>query len=230
MFQGPFDESIIKIAQEKGLVNINTHNLRNWSKDKHKSVDDKPYGGGPGMVLMCQPIFDAVAELRSKRSKTILLSPQGKLFNQSKAAELSQLTHLILICGHYEGVDERVQQHLVDEKLSIGDYILTGGEIPAMVVTDAVTRLIPQVLDKETITSESLTTISSNRKNGESKTLLEPPQYTRPASFRGWKVPKVLLSGNHQEIAEWRKKKAIQKTKKRRPDLLNNSQKLSNTT
>ncbi len=216
MFKGPFGESIVKRAQEKGLVKITIHDLRKWSQDTHKTVDDRPYGGGPGMILMCQPIFDAVEQLKSQssiinhQSSIILLTPQGKVFNQKIARQLSKINHLILICGHYEGIDERVRENLVDEEISIGDYILTGGELPAMIVTDAIVRLIPNVLKKpEAIKEESF-----------SKNLLESPQYTRPADFKNWKVPKILLSGNHKKIEKWRKKKALEKTKKRRPDLL----------
>ena len=218
MFKGPFDESMIKRAQEKQLIEIKIHDLRNWAKDKHKTVDDKPYGGGPGMVLMPQPIFDAVEELKMengklknklKNKKTVLLTPQGKPFKQKKAQELSHLDHLILIAGHYEGFDERIRD-LVDEEISIGDYVLTGGELPAMVVVDAIIRLIPGVLGSE----ESL----ENESFSSSK--LEYPQYTRPEEFKGIKVPEVLLSGNHAEIDKWRKEQAVKRTKQRRPELL----------
>lgn len=213
MFKGPFDESIIKRAQKKGLVEIKIHNLRKWAKDKHKTVDDRPFGGGVGMVLMVEPIDKALKELRKKGSRVILLTPQGKVFHQKKAKKLAGEKHLIFICGHYEGVDERIREHLVDEEISIGDYVLTGGELPAMVVVDTIVRLVPKVLKKEeAIKNESFA----------SKTL-EYPQYTRPASYQGWKVPAVLLSGNHKKIEEWRKKKALKKTKKRRSDLLQNA-------
>lgn len=211
MFKGPFEESIIKRAQEKKLVEIKIHNLRDWAIDKHGTVDDRPYGGGVGMVLMIEPTFKAVEELRTEESKVILLTPQGKVFNQKRARRLSKADHLILICGHYEGVDERVREQLVDEEISIGDYILTGGELPAMVVVDSIVRLLPGVLKKEEAVREE-----SFAQRG----LLEYPQYTRPADFKGWKVPKVLLSGNHQKIQEWREKKALERTKKRRPDLI----------
>jgi len=212
MFKGPFAESIIKRAVDNNLVKIKIHNLRKWSKDKHQSVDDRPYGGGKGMVMMVEPIAKALKTLKPKleiKSKTILLSPRGRIFNQTKARELSSLSHLILICGHYEGVDERVSK-LVDEEISIGDYILTGGEIPAMVIADAVARLIPGVLEKEATEKESFT----NPK------LLEAPQYTRPELYKKWRTPKVLLSGNPKLINEWRQKEALKKTKKMRPDLL----------
>jgi len=210
MFTPVIGVSMLKIAQEKGLVRINIHNLRKWSKDKHKKVDDKPFGGGPGMVMRIEPIYYALEELRKEYSKTILLSPQGRLFRQEYAEELSKEKHLILICGHYEGIDERVRIHLVDEEISIGDYILTCGELPAMVLIDAVVRLIPGVLgSKESLEEESF-----------SSGLLEYPQYTRPADFKGWKVPEVLLSGDHKRIAEWRKKEAVKRTYEKRPDLL----------
>lgn len=212
MFKGPFDESLLKRAQDKGLVKIKIHNLRHWAKDKHKTVDDKPFGGGPGMVIKVEVIDRTLNDLKKKNSKTILLTPQGKAFNQKVAHRLSKLEHIILICGHYEGVDERIRQNLVDEEISIGDYVLTGGEIPAMVVVDTVVRLIPGVVGKE----ESLKEESfSPPANG-----LEYPQYTRPAEYKGWKVPEILLSGNHKKISQWRKEQAIKKTKKQRPDLI----------
>ena len=210
MFQGPFNESIIKRAQEKGLVEIKIHNLRKWTKDKHKTADDRPFGGGTGMILMIEPIYDALKELKKKETRVILLTPQGKIFNQKMAQNLSKEKHLIFICGHYEGIDERVREHLVDEEISIGDYVLTGGELPSMIVLDTLIRLIPGVLKKkEAIKDESFSSKS-----------LEYPQYTRPANFKGWQVPEALLSGDHKKIADWRKKKAIERTKKRRPDLL----------
>lgn len=223
MFRGPFDESIIRRAQDKASVEIKIHNLRKWAVDKHGTVDDKPYGGGAGMVLMVEPIYRALRDIklkvksdlpggRQEKLKVILLDPGGKPFNQMKAQELAKLDHLILIAGHYEGVDQRVKEHLVDEEISIGDYVLTGGELPAMVVVDAVVRLIPGVLEKPEATQfESFS---------EMENLLEYPQYTRPEKFRNWKVPEVLLSGNHKEIETWRKQKAVEKTKKQRPNLL----------
>ncbi|HUV42572.1 MAG TPA: tRNA (guanosine(37)-N1)-methyltransferase TrmD [Patescibacteria group bacterium] len=210
MFKGPFAESIIKRAQEKELTKIKIHDLRKWTKDKHQTVDDRPFGGGPGMILMVEPIYQALKELRQKQTKTILLTPQGKIFKQTMAKKLAKEKHLIFICGHYEGVDERIRKHLVDEEISIGDYVLTGGELPAMIVIDTIIRLIPGVLKKEeAVKNESFT-----------NNLLEYPQYTRPAKFKGWQAPEILLSGNHQKIKEWRQKKAKEKTKKRRPDLL----------
>ncbi len=221
MFVGPFKESIIKRAINKKLVEIKIHDLRKWSKDKHRTIDDKPYGGGKGMIMMIEPIAKALASLKSKKQnlnlKVILLSPRGKIFNQKKAKELSNLDHLILICGHYEGVDERVSK-LIDEEISIGDYVLTGGEIPAMVVVDSVVRLIPGVLkSRETIKNESFQLVKINGKNLK---LLEYPQYTRPEVYKGWRVPKILLSGNHHQIEKWRLKQSLKLTRQRRPDLL----------
>src|SRR3989344_6115425 len=216
MFKGPIDESILKRAQEKNLVEIEVHDLRQWTKDKHKTVDDSPYGGGPGMVMMVEPVDRAIRSLLAQQGdsltkpKVILMTPQGKQFEQKKAQELSKLEHLIFICGHYEGVDERAREHLVDEEISIGDYVLTGGELPAMVVIDSVVRLIPGVLGKEASLDEE------SFSNG----LLEYPHYTRPEEFEEWKVPDVLLSGNHAEIAKWRKEQAVARTQQRRPDLL----------
>jgi len=204
MFTGPFDQSIIKRAQDKKLVQINYHNLRKWAVDERGSVDDKPYGGGVGMILKVEPVFNALQAVSSKRLavRKILLDPRGEKFTQKKARQFSQLDQLILICGHYEGVDERVREYLVDESISIGDYVLTGGEIPAMVIIDAVTRLIPGVLTKpEAIEIESF----SSHQNLKPSHYLEFPQYTRPEEFNGWKVPEILLSGNHNEIEKWRK-------------------------
>ena len=234
MFSGPFDKSIIKRAQEQNLVKINIHNLRDWAIDARGTVDDRPYGGGKGMILRPEPIFAAVEEIvgaGSPRPKNgsgnpiptiILLTPQGKLFNQKEAQRLSKLKHLILICGHYEGVDERVREHLVDKELSIGDYILSGGETPAMVVTDAIVRLIPGVLDSEATTDESFSKQIKTRRDAinRASTFIEYSQYTRPPDFRGLKVPEILLSGNHEEIKKWQKRKAVERTKRRRPDLL----------
>ncbi len=218
MFKGPFEESIIKRAQDKDLVEIKIHNLRKWTEDKRKTVDDRPFGGGVGMVMMVEPIYQALKKLRQKNSWVILLTPQGKVFNQKIAKHLSKHDHLILVCGHYEGVDERIREHLVDEEISIGDYVLTGGELPAMIVTDTIVRLIPGVLEKpEATKNESFAVI---RKTKDERRLLEYPQYTRPADFKGWKTPEVLLSGNHQKIAKWRQKQSFKRTKTRRPDLL----------
>jgi len=210
MFKGPFEESIVKRAKKKGLVEINIHNLRDWARNKHKTLDDRPYGGGMGMVLMVEPIYQALSDIKTRGSRVILLTPQGTPFRQKKARELSKLKHIIFIAGHYEGVDARVQEHLVDEEISIGDYVLTGGELPAMVVVDTVVRLLPGVLEKEATEKESFSPAS----------LLDYPTYTRPETFRGWKVPEVLLSGNHAEIEKWRNKKSLEATRKKRPDLL----------
>lgn len=224
MFAGPFAESIVKRGQEKGLVEIKIHNLRNWAIDKRGTVDDKPYGGGTGMILMVKPIFEALESLKVKRQKVILLSPRGKVWQQKKAQEYSKLERLILICGHYEGVDERLKK-FIDEEISIGDYILTGGEIPAMAVVDSIVRLIPGVLEKPEATKDESFSNSQfaclpARQTIRNSQLLEYPQYTHPENFQGLKVPKILLSGNHQKIAEWRRKKALEITKKNRPDLL----------
>jgi tRNA (guanine37-N1)-methyltransferase len=221
MFKGPFAESIVKRAQEKELVEINIHNLRQWAKGKHRTVDDRPYGGGVGMVLMVEPIYKALKFLKKTNSQTILLTPQGKTFNQKTAQNLAKKRHLVLICGHYEGVDERVRKHLVDKEISIGDYILTGGELPAMVITDTLVRLIPGVLEKsEAIQNESFSpTLQATDQNLQR--LLEYPQYTRPESFQGWEVPQVLLSGNHAKIDRWRKDQSLKRTQSRHPSLLN---------
>ncbi len=223
LFQ-PFKEwSMIKKASEINSLDLKIHNLRDWAINKHGTVDSRPYGGGPGMVLRIEPIYNAIQDLtrnsltrNSKNRKTLLLSPKGKTFNQPMAGEFSQLDQIILICGHYEGVDERVRQHLVDADISIGNYILSGGEIPAMVVTDAVSRLLSGVLEKDTAAevesfSPGLTKLLSKTSNLKAKSLVEYPHYTRPKDFKGWQVPDILLSGNHQQIAEWRAKKVKHK-------------------
>lgn len=205
-----FASSILGRAQNAGYVKLTPINFRRYSTDKHSSVDEPPFGGGAGMVLGPQALFDAVEDIRSQETSVILLSPQGRTFTQKIAEELAQKQHLVLICGHYEGIDERVSSHLVTDELSIGDYVLTGGEIAAAVVVDAVTRLIPGVLGNcESAVADSFST-----------GLLEHPHYTRPREFRGYLVPEVLLSGNHQEIALWRHKESLRRTLKRRPDLL----------
>lgn len=210
MFEPLLGESIIKRAQEKRKVSIRVHDLRDYTKDKHRKVDDRPFGGGPGMVMTPQPIFDAVKKIRGRRKTVIVLTtPAGKRLDQKTARRLSAGKDLIIICGHYEGVDERVAAYLADEAISIGDYILTGGELPAMVITDAVVRLIPGVLGKE----ESLHTESFDHG------LLEYPQYTRPADFRGMKVPDILLSGDHAKIKQWQVQQSFKRTQKVRPDL-----------
>lgn len=218
MFKGPFEESIIKRAIEQKVVQINIHNLRNFTDDPHKTVDDRPYGGGKGMILKIEPIYKAVQQLKKGKKtipEVILLDPAGEKFNQKLARDLAKKSHIILIAGHYEGVDYRVHQYLADRVISIGDYILTGGEIPAMVLVDAIIRLLPQVLDKETTNTESFLLLDDKK-----QPLLEFPQYTRPVNFHGWRVPKILLSGNHEEIKKWRLKKARERTKRKRPDLL----------
>jgi len=241
MFQGPFQESILKRAMEQGLLTIALHNIRDYATDKHHVTDDYPYGGGAGMVMKPEPIFAAVeavlsqvlspqssvpaeqreprnCEIRNSQSAIrnpqseipiILLSPQGRLFTQAVAQELAAHPRLALLCGHYEGVDERVRQHLATDEISIGDYVLTGGELPAMVIVDAVVRLVPGVLDAASPLEES-----------HAAGLLEYPHYTRPPEFRGWAVPEILLSGNHAAIARWRRQEALRRTRQRRPDLL----------
>jgi tRNA (guanine37-N1)-methyltransferase len=210
MFAGPLDESIIARARRSGLLQLNIHNLRDYAHDRHKTVDDRPFGGGPGMLLKPEPIFEAVEKLATEKARVILLSPAGRTFNQAIARQLSLLDQLLIITGHYEGFDERVRERLADDELSIGDYVLTNGALPAMVVIDAVTRLLPGALgDDESAHEESF-----------SHGLLEYPQYTRPAEFCGMKVPEVLLSGNHAEIAKWRAEQSRLRTEERRPDLL----------
>jgi tRNA (guanine37-N1)-methyltransferase len=208
--RAPLNESMMKRAQENKIVDLRIHNLREWTTDKHHVVDDAPFGGGQGMVMKPEPIFAAVESLRSENSTVVLMTPQGKRFTQSLAIDLSRLKHLIVICGHYEGVDHRVIKHLVDLEISIGDYVLTNGAIAAAVLVDATVRLLAGVLGHErSATDDSF-----------SGGVLEGPQYTRPAEFRGWKVPDILLSGNHAEIAAWRKEEALKRTKANRPDLL----------
>ncbi len=210
MFAGPLDESIIKRARKAGLLDLQIHNLRDYAHDRHKTVDDRPFGGGPGMLLKPEPIFEAVEKLARESTRVILLSPAGRPFSQAIAQELAKVDDLLLVVGHYEGFDERVRQQLADDELSIGDYVLTNGALPAMVVIDAVTRLLPGALGDD----------ESSREESFSQGLLEYPQYTRPAEFRGMKVPEVLLSGNHAEIAKWRAEQARLRTQERRPDLL----------
>ena len=210
MFAGPLDESIIKRARQKGLLDLNIHDLRHWTHDRHRTVDDRPFGGGPGMLLKPEPLFEAVESLRRDTTRVILFSPAGRKFNQSIARELAQRKDLLLVTGHYEGFDERVRETLADDELSIGDYVLTNGALPVMVVVDAVTRLLPGVLGDD----------DSSQDESFSHGLLEYPQYTRPAEYRGMKVPEVLVSGNHAEIEKWRREQARVRTQKRRPDLL----------
>ncbi|KLT19516.1 tRNA (guanosine(37)-N1)-methyltransferase TrmD [Neobacillus vireti] len=214
MFSGVLGQSILQKAAEKSAVNYNVVNFREYADNKHSTVDDYPYGGGAGMVLKPQPIFDAVAALKEKakssKPRVILLCPQGERYEQRKAEELANEEHLLFICGHYEGYDERIREHVVTDEISIGDYVLTGGELGAMVVIDSVVRLLPEVLGNQ----------ESHQKDSFSTGLLEHPHYTRPADFRGMKVPDTLLSGNHKLIEEWRNKEALRRTLLRRPDLL----------
>ncbi|MFH1486859.1 MAG: tRNA (guanosine(37)-N1)-methyltransferase TrmD [Chloroflexota bacterium] len=220
MFSGPFAESIVKRAIDRGLVKIMLHNIRDFARDKHHVVDDYPFGGGGGMLMKPEPVFEAVSSVReevreqeeveeAENTPVILLTPQGKLFTQQMATDLASQRNLVLICGHYEGEDERIRDHLVTHEISIGDYVLTGGELPAMVVVDAVVRLIPGVLAAGQWSDDS-----------HSRGLLKYPEYTRPAEYQGWKVPDVLLSGNHAEIARWRRRQAVLRTLTRRSDLL----------
>ena len=212
LFPNMFDilnESILGRAQEKNLININVVNIRDFSKDKHNKVDDTPYGGGAGMVMRADVVYDCYNSVKTDNSKVIYLSPQGKTLNQDKVKELSKEKHLILLCGHYEGIDQRVIDEIVDEEISIGDYVLTGGELPAMVLIDSVSRYVEGVLNKESTQEESFT-----------DDLLEYPQYTRPEVFLGKKVPEVLLTGHHQNIEKWRKEQSIKITQSKRPDLM----------
>ncbi len=218
MFDMLNSTGIFQRATSQGLFSVNIYNIRDYTHDKHHIVDDYPYGGGAGMLLKPEPIFEAVEAIKEEanpqeRVPVILLTPQGSLFSQAAARRLSRHGHLILICGHYEGVDERVRQHLVTDEISIGDYVLTGGELAAMVVIDTITRLIPGVLGSQ----------DSPEDDSHSNGLLEYPQYTRPAVYRGWSVPEVLLSGNHAQIARWRRQQAIIRTFERRPELLDKS-------
>ena len=203
------DESIIGRAKEKGLIYVNLINIRDFSKDKHKKVDDTPYGGGAGMVMMPDVVYDAYKSIKNDNAKVIYMSPQGKRLNQKKVVELSKESQIIILCGHYEGVDQRVLDKIVDEEISIGDYVLTGGELPAMVLIDSVSRYIDGVLKEDSIKEESF-----------SQGLLEYPQYTRPESFEGEKVPEILLSGHHENIEKWRKEQSLKRTLEKRPDLL----------
>lgn len=225
LFPETFDlvmkESIMGRAQEKGLIEVNAINIRNYTKDKHRKVDDYPFGGGNGMVMMCQPVFDAyraVTEGIEVKPKVIYMSPQGSVLTQKMAVELSKEKHIILLCGHYEGIDERIIDELVDEEISIGDYVLTGGELPAMVLIDCVSRLIPGVLSNEGSFSDE------SHFNG----LLEYPQYTRPSEYEGRQVPEILLSGHHANIRKWRSQQSLERTCRKRPDLYEEFLKESN--
>jgi len=212
MLEGPFNLSILKRAKEKGIVTINLYNIRDWTTDKHHTVDDYPYGGGAGMVMMVEPVVRCIEELKSKigYDEIIYLSPDGELLDQRLANQLSIRQNLLLLCGHYKGIDERIREHFITREISIGDYVLSGGEMAAMVLTDAIVRLIPGVLNDET----------SALSDSYQDNLLSPPVYTRPNDFRGLKVPDILLSGNDREIAKWRYERSVERTHKRRPDLL----------
>jgi tRNA (guanine37-N1)-methyltransferase len=217
-FAGPFEHGIVKRARDSGTIEIHIHNLRDWTSDRHKTVDDRPFGGGEGMVLKPEPLFAAVESIWPERDagqKVVLLSAQGRLFNQQVAERLSTARELLFVCGRYEGVDERVAEHLAEEEVSIGDYVLSGGELAAAVMIDVVARLLPGVLG-----NESSAVFESFSGGGHAPGILDCPQYTRPSEFRGWKVPEVLLGGNHAEIREWRKRAAQEKTARLRPDLL----------
>lgn len=215
MFE-PMKHSIIERASEKDLIDINLINIRDFSKDKHKHVDDTPYGGGAGMLIRPDVVYDAYSSVSEENAKVVYMSPKGKVLNQNMVKELSKESHLIILCGHYEGIDQRVLDEIVDEEISIGDYVLTGGELPAMVLIDSVSRYVDGVLSNSSTVEESF--------SGEDK-LLEYPEYTRPSEFHGMKVPEVLTSGNHQEIARWRREQSLITTYKKRPELLNEVQK-----
>jgi tRNA (guanine37-N1)-methyltransferase len=216
MFEAPLAEGVVGRAIQRGVLKVGVHDLRDFTTDRHRSVDDVPYGGGPGMVLKPEPLFravDAIREAHGDPGAIVLTSPQGRRFTQTEAERLRDAAHVVVLCGRYEGVDDRVRQHLVTEELSIGDYVVSGGELPALVVIDAVARLVPGVVgDSESLAAESF-----------SRGLLDCPQYTRPAEYRGWEVPDVLVSGHHGRIAEWRKSEAVRRTWLERPDLLNDA-------
>jgi tRNA (guanine37-N1)-methyltransferase len=220
-FEGPFAHGVVKRGKDAGLLDIRIHNLRDWTTDRHRTVDDRPFGGGEGMVLKAEPIFQAVESIWPERrldQKVALLSASGRMFDQATANRFSREGELLLICGRYEGVDERVASHLADEEISIGNYVLSGGELAAAVVIDAVARLLPGVLGNETSAA-----FDSFQDSGHGEGLLDCPHWTRPAEFRGWKAPEVLLNGNHEEIRQWRKKAALEKTSRLRPDLIKGS-------
>jgi tRNA (guanine37-N1)-methyltransferase len=239
-FAGPLNHGILRRARESGLVEVNVQDLREFTKDRHRTVDDRPFGGGEGMVLKPEPLFEAVESLlghgvggaeretvRDPKTAIILLSAGGKLFDQETARRYAQLERIIFICGRYEGVDERVAEHLATEEISIGDFVLSGGELPAMLVIDAVTRLIPGALGNEASSqnesfsaTEDSSGDTSHQPRAKGQTILDYPHYTRPAEYRGWRVPEVLIGGNHAEVAKWRKGAAIEKTRRNRPDLL----------
>ncbi|MDY6836278.1 MAG: tRNA (guanosine(37)-N1)-methyltransferase TrmD [Chloroflexota bacterium] len=217
VFEGPFDESIIRRARDRHLVGIAIHDLRDYTHDTHHTVDDYPYGGGAGMLLKPEPLFEAIEAITASPSLNrehescwkILLTPQGRVFSQDVAQELAARSRLLMVCGHYEGVDERVREHMVDDEISIGDYVLSGGEFAAMVLVDAIVRLLPDALGSE----------DANKEDSHIWGMLEYPQYTRPRVYQGWEVPSVLISGNHAEIAKWRREQALKRTQQRRPDI-----------
>ena len=212
MFEGPFSHSIVKRAKEKGLAEIHLHNIRDFATDKHRRVDDYPFGGGAGMVMMIEPVLNCIEGLKKDRDydEIIFMTPDGEKFDQPIANQLSILKNIILLCGHYKGIDERLREHVITREISIGDYVLSGGELAAAVVTDSIVRILPGVLGDET----------SALSDSFQDDLLSPPVYTRPADYKGWKVPEILLSGHDRKIAEWRYDQALERTKKRRPDLL----------
>ncbi len=220
-FRGPFDHGVVARARNAGILDLRIHNLRDWTSDRHKTVDDRPFGGGEGMLLKPEPLFEAVESIWPERGpvrKVLLLSAQGPLFNQAAAERYTALSEILLICGRYEGVDERVAEHLADEEVSVGDYVLSGGELGAAIVVDAVARLLPGVLGNgDSAVFESFSSASLTGSGGR---VLDCPQYTRPSEFRGWGVPEVLLGGNHEEIRRWRRQAALQKTARLRPELL----------
>jgi len=219
-FEGPFAHGVVNRAKEAGILDIRIHNLRDWTFDRHKSVDDRPFGGGEGMVMKPEPLFLAVESIwpeRTPRQKAILLSAQGRMFDQAMANGLAREAELLLICGRYEGVDERVAEHLADDEISIGNYVLSGGELAAAVIIDAVARLLPGVLGNQTSAA-----FDSFQQSGHGEGLLDCPHWTRPADFRGWKAPEILLNGNHEEIRKFRKRLAMEKTARLRPDLVRN--------
>jgi len=215
LFEGPFSQSILKRAKDKGVVTICLHNIRDYSTGKHKTVDDYPFGGGAGMVMMIEPVARCIESLKEKTNydEVIYMSPDGELLTQKVANRLSVLKNIILLCGHYKGIDERIREHLITREISIGNYVLSGGELAAAVLTDAVVRLMPGVLNDET----------SALSDSFQDDLISPPVYTRPSDFRGWKVPDVLLSGNDKEIAKWKHEQSIERTRQRRPDLLDDA-------
>jgi tRNA (guanine37-N1)-methyltransferase len=222
-FDSILRHGVLGKAVESGKVRVLVHNLRDWTHDRHKTVDDRPFGGGEGMLLKCQPVFDAVESILPERSpdtRVVLTSAQGRLFSQERARNLVQSRELLLICGRYEGVDERIAQHLADEELSVGDYVLSGGELAAALIVDAVARLVPGVLGNQASAVQE-----SFRVDDGGRTILDCPQYTRPAEFRGWKVPDTLVGGNHAEIGKWRRQAALEKTLRNRPDLLEGTSK-----